>query len=383
MQTFKALRSSVVEAAKQISNNLSSTVPNIPGNEYRFGSILVQEEKQLSEGGFAFIWLARDMSTGKPYVLKKIFCQDKERLSLAEREVEILKSLPPHDNIVKYFGHIVEGAGAKKEVIILMEFLPCGHLLDLLNQYNGCLSESIIIQVLIDITKALTHIHTQSPPVQHRDLKIENVMRAEDGRYVVIDLGSCSTSISDTCNLPREEMLKLEDVIERYTTLMYRPPEMVDLYKGYLINTQVDMWMLGCILFTLLCNKHPFQDESKLAIANARFHIDTNATSRVSERLVDLIYWLLAMNPADRPNSSTLLNILNRWSSGDPLPLPAAVLERKAKEQQLYGRRPAVAPAAAAVAPEAAEANWAVWEEAPAAPQTNWANFSDPPDLLG
>ena len=28
---------------------------------------------------------------------------------------------------------------------------------------------------------------------------------------------------------------------------MYRPPEMCDLYKGYYVNTKVDIWMLGCV----------------------------------------------------------------------------------------------------------------------------------------
>ena len=34
---------------------------------------------------------------------------------------------------------------------------------------------------------------------------------------------------------------------EKYTTLMYRPPEMCDIYLGYKVDTKVDIWMLGTI----------------------------------------------------------------------------------------------------------------------------------------
>ena len=32
---------------------------------------------------------------------------------------------------------------------------------------------------------------------------------------------------------------------------MYRPPEMIDKYQEYSVNTKVDIWMLGCVLYTL------------------------------------------------------------------------------------------------------------------------------------
>ena len=48
---------------------------------------------------------------------------------------------------------------------------------------------------------------------------------------------------------------------------MYRPPEMVDLYLRYKINEKVDVWMLGCVAFTMCFYTHPFLDGSKLGIS--------------------------------------------------------------------------------------------------------------------
>ena len=39
-------------------------------------------------------------------------------------------------------------------------------------------------------------MHSQNPPIAHRDIKIENVLYS-NGKYKLCDFGSCSTSIVD------------------------------------------------------------------------------------------------------------------------------------------------------------------------------------------
>ena len=50
---------------------------------------------------------------------------------------------------------------------------------------------------------------------------------------------------------------------------MYRPPEMADLYLKYKIDENVDIWMLGCVAYTMAFYNHPFLECSKLAISKA------------------------------------------------------------------------------------------------------------------
>ena len=38
---------------------------------------------------------------------------------------------------------------------------------------------------------------------------------------------------------------KYEEIFETQTTLMYRPPEMCDIYLEYKIDQKVDVWMVG------------------------------------------------------------------------------------------------------------------------------------------
>merc|ERR1719162_431813 len=109
--------------------------------------------------------------------------------------------------------------------------------------------------------------------------------------------------------------------------MMYRPPEMVDFFQQAEISEKVDMWMLGCILFTLMFCRHPFQDESSLAISNARYSLP--ASPRYSDKLQDLTHWLLAQDPVHRPSAHQLLTVLDGFKGGSVLPLPNAVVEKK------------------------------------------------------
>jgi AP2-associated kinase len=76
---------------------------------------------------------------------------------------------------------------------------------------------------------------------------------------------------------------------------MYRPPEMCDLYQGYSVNEKVDVWMLGCVLYTICFYVHPFVECSKLAIVTGTFRIPED--SKYSEKIHDLIRHMITPNP--------------------------------------------------------------------------------------
>lgn len=110
-------------------------------------------------------------------------------------------------------------------------------------------------------------LHANNPPISHRDLKVENVLLGEDGKWKLCDFGSASTTTYLLTN--ERERSAAEEDINRNTTMMYRAPEMVDLYRRQPINEKVDIWALGCILFKLAYNVDAF--DSGLGIMNARY----------------------------------------------------------------------------------------------------------------
>ncbi|KAF8820169.1 Tyrosine kinase-like (TKL) protein [Cardiosporidium cionae] len=295
-------------------------------HQYNINDKIIRDEKLLSEGAFAFVWSARDIRSNKLYALKKILCQDRERLNLANREISFLEQIPPHPNLISYHGSVIVPYEKLKEVNLLLELCDGGHLLDLLDKNHGVLEEDQIIAYFIEIVKGVHHLHTLDTPIAHRDLKVENILLNKEGKLKICDFGSCSSSFIDTKTCSREDLLRERESIERYTTMLYRSPEMVDLHRQYRIDEKVDIWMLGCILFTMAFYRHPFQDESSLAISNAKY--DFPASHRYSKNITDLIHWMLSIEPSERPSSGDLLNILENYRNMKEIPLPKVIVER-------------------------------------------------------
>ena len=80
-------------------------------------------------------------------------------------------------------------------VYLLLEFCPHGTLFDLIEQkcklgLSGITDEECLLKIINDISKGLVYLHNQS--ISHRDLKLENVLQAQDGTWKICDLGSCT-----------------------------------------------------------------------------------------------------------------------------------------------------------------------------------------------
>lgn len=84
-------------------------------------------------------------------------------------------------------------------------------------------------------------------------------MLSIEGTAKLCDFGSSTREKVDLSEVPKGKMYKYEERFEKNTTLMYRPPEMIDVYLKYPVDERVDIWMLGCVLFVMNYKYHPFQ----------------------------------------------------------------------------------------------------------------------------
>lgn len=88
---------------------------------------------------------------------------------------------------------------------------------------------------------------------------------------------------------------------------MYRSPEQLDTWQNFPIGPKSDVWALGCILYCLCYQKHPFEDSAKLRIINGNFTIPSSAKySCFSET----IKGCLIVDPDKRYDVSTVLERL-------------------------------------------------------------------------
>lgn len=130
----------------------------------------------------------------------------------------------------------------KKEALILLEYCPGGHLLNILNRKAGSvLQMSTICDVFSQILRGIKVLHDHKPPVTHRDIKLENILKSRNGTFKLCDFGSCVTGTVPLTNAL--ERSQAEDVIGKTTTQAYRAPEMVDLFMREELNYKTDIWV--------------------------------------------------------------------------------------------------------------------------------------------
>ncbi len=197
----------------------STLLPTAPGTvlhgRYRI-------ERLLAMGGFGAVYLATDTKNKNAKVaIKDMICADPQefaiRLNFFRREAEILRSLESIPIVPRVHDLIEEGQSAH----LVLEFIKGQDLLKIM-EANG--NKPFPLDQVIEWTKAicdvLQHMHTQSPPLVHRDLKPDNIMRLEDMRSIkMIDFGTAR----DLGRTAKEKMAAKT----RVYTEGYAPPEQI------------------------------------------------------------------------------------------------------------------------------------------------------------
>lgn len=264
-----------------------------PGTKIQVGSHRVVIQKYLSEGGFAHVYVVR---LPKPVdgtdvaVLKRVAVPDKDALRSMRTEVETMKRLKGHRPIVTYIdSHASEMRGGGYEVFLLMEYCSGGGLIDFMNtRLQHRLTEPEIVAIFADIAEGVACMHYLKPPLLHRDIKVENVLIASDGsarRFKLCDFGSASPARPAPSTVV--ECRLMDDDVQKHTTLQYRSPEMIDVYRKQPLNEKSDIWALGVLLYKLCYYTTPFEDQGQLAILNASYRFPSHPT--FSDRIKKLI----------------------------------------------------------------------------------------------
>ncbi|EDO39786.1 predicted protein, partial [Nematostella vectensis] len=279
------------------SSGNSDIQSSFVGKIYSIGRFHCTVEEIIAEGGFALVFLVKTPQ-GQRLALKRVSVNNSHDLDICKQEISIMKLVSGHKNTIRFIdSKILQTSPDIFEVLILMEYCKEGHVVQLMNErINTGFSESLVLKIFTDACEAVALLHQASPPVIHRDLKVENILCSDRRDFVLCDFGSATRKDTDP---QADGVTHVEEEIQKYTTLPYRAPEMVDLYSGKIISTKSDIWALGCLLYKLCFFTLPF-GESPLAIQNAQFTFPEN--SRYSKGLHSLISYILDPDPDTRPD---------------------------------------------------------------------------------
>ncbi|KAI0094383.1 hypothetical protein BDY19DRAFT_16672 [Irpex rosettiformis] len=290
--------------------NAAKNSPTLmPGQTIAVNKYTVQVERYLSQGGFAHVYLVR---TAQPvyntthHVLKRIAVPDEAMLTEVKKEVDIMRILKGHPNIV----HLIDAASHRMangayEVFILMEYCPGGGIIDMMNRrLRERLTEAEILTIFVDVCEGLAAMHALKPPLLHRDLKVENILQSSATSYKLCDFGS-ATSVHKVPSTG-EELRALQADLDRHTTMQYRAPEMVNLMQRRPIDEKSDVWALGVLLYKLCYYTTPFEERGPLAIQNVNYTIPPYPV--YSQNMITLIGSMLREYGTQRPTIFELLN---------------------------------------------------------------------------
>lgn len=284
------------------------------GQTVELGDMKLRIKRVIAEGGFAFVYEAQDLGSGKDYALKRLLSNEEEKNRAIIQEVCFMKKLSGHPNIVQFCSAASigkeESDTGQGEFLLLTELCK-GQLVEFLKKVEskGPLSCDTVLKIFYQTCRAVQHMHKQKPPIIHRDLKVENMLISNQGTIKLCDFGSATTIAHyPDYSWSAQKRAIVEEEITRNTTPMYRTPEMIDLYSNFPIGEKQDIWALGCILYLLCFRQHPFEDGAKLRIVNGKYSIPQNDTRYTVFH--DLIRSTLKVNPEERLSITELVNQL-------------------------------------------------------------------------
>ena len=180
-----------------------------------------------------------------------------------------------HPNVVSIYG--AEQIG--DQIGLWMEFVR-GHTLEQILDQRKVVSAAEAVDIGLELCRAVSAVHGAG--LLHRDIKAHNVMRAEDGRIVLMDFGT-GRELDDGASS------------DLAGTPLYLAPEVL---QGQKATVRSDIYSFGVLLYRLVTGSYPVQARTvreirqaqelgeRTAIQTARSDVPSKL-ARVIERAID------------------------------------------------------------------------------------------------
>ena len=266
----------------------------------------MKTKHQLTSGTYSTIY-----STKTPeYVIKFIGLDSSKSISYNKNEQYAYLHIDPHPNICRSLSYKELVIKDKHYGCYLMENCSLGSLNEVISSLQKNLSESLIFEIIYQISSSLSHLHSLKPPISYRDLTIDKILVGNDGKLKLCDFGHINTTEIYEINDINRSALQAE--INEYNNDKYRSPELCDLYSQLPITFASDIWALGCILYYICYKKFPF--ESKLAIINNYYPIPSQPL--YSEKILNLFKNIFVSKPTERYTAIDILNYIKTENMG-------------------------------------------------------------------
>ncbi|KAL2843475.1 kinase-like domain-containing protein [Aspergillus pseudoustus] len=347
-----AIDSKMGSGQPQQSQRSSPDVPAKRGREAELEQIIAEEKssrskmpkyaglerwilvEKMGDGAFSNVYRAKDTTGEFDQVAIKVVRKFemnstqsvdhlhpdfKKKPKAAERanilkEVQIMRQID-HPNIVK----LIQFSESRQYYYIVLELCPGGELFHQIVRLTY-FSEDLSRHVILQVAKAIEYLHETSGVV-HRDIKPENLLfyptefipsktpkprqpgdedKVDEGEFIP-GKGAGGIGVIKIADFGLSKVIWDSQTMTPCGTVGYTAPEIV---KDERYSKSVDMWALGCVLYTLLCGFPPFYDESIQVltekVARGQYTFLSPWWDDISKSAKDLISHLLTVDPDER-----------------------------------------------------------------------------------
>jgi len=253
----------------------------------------------LGQGGMGAVYRAVDENLDVVVAVKENSFLTEEYARQFRREAKILASLR-HPNLPRVFDYFVIDQQGQ---YLVMDYVEGDDLRQWMSREDE-ITEVEVLQIGIAICDALIYLHSQVPPIIHRDIKPGNVKITPDGEVVLVDFG--------LVKLLNEK--EITTTAARAMTPGYSPPEQ---YGEAHTDHRSDIFSLGATLYAALAGYLP-EDSLARSTGKAKLTPLRSYNPGVSSKTGKAIDKALRLRFEDRWQSAesfkkALLNALNSF----------------------------------------------------------------------
>lgn len=237
-------------------------------------------EKQLGKGGMGAVYLALDTVLQTKVAVKINQNPRQEGREQFLQEARLLAALR-HPNLPRVIDYFV----IEDSQYLVMDFIP-GDDLGTIVKRDGKQDVDKVISWARQLGKALNYLHTQEPPVIHRDIKPGNIKITPRGEVILVDFGIAKSS----------EATQETSTGARGLTPGYSPPEQ---YGSGRTGHYSDQFGLAATLYNVLTNEKPVDAVERL-LGQATLKPIHELNPDVPPHVEQVIEKALSIKPEDR-----------------------------------------------------------------------------------
>lgn len=250
---------------------------------------------QIGQGGMGAVYIATDQRFGSTVALKETFFDDPNLRKAFEREARLLNHLR-HAALPRVSDHFMEDEGQ----FLVMEYIAGDDLSEKLKERGGAFPVSEVLNWADQLLDALDYLHTQEPPVIHRDIKPQNLKLTPRNAIVLLDFGLAKGT-------PMQTKVTATGSVFGYSR-HYAPLEQI---QGVGTDPRSDIYSLGATLYHLMTGEPPPDALTRAtSVLNGQpdpLRPASEVHAQVSPSVAEVIHRAMALNANERPQTAVLM----------------------------------------------------------------------------